>query len=270
MMRRLGWSALSVVAALAAGACGEAKADPLKATSEELRTVTSGEIEFAYSAVPEGGQPVGFKLEGPFEIPQEEGELARGDLEFTRLLGAEQQVRRFVSTGDRAWVVADGKVTEVPGQSLATLRAGSAEGAEATSAFSGLGFEQWTKESEVSDGPTVEGEATTKVVATIDPVSALNDLGRLARSLGADPEATFPNLSGDEAEAVKRSVRSSKLELITGRNDNVLRSLLVEIDFAVKGSDDLRKALGGAAGAKLVLELRLSDVNEPIDVKPPA
>lgn len=70
--------------------------------------------------------PVGFRMEGPFSTAQ--GDLAVLDLSYTRLLGGAESVTRVVSTGKAAYVVADGKTTEVPADRAGALALGDGAG----------------------------------------------------------------------------------------------------------------------------------------------
>jgi hypothetical protein len=74
---------------------------------------------------------------------------------------------------------------------------------------------------------------------------------------------------GDNAERLEQAVRSSRAELLTGAEDHFLRRLTLEVDLGVQGSEALRSALGGLAGARLELVLALTNVNEPVQVEEP-
>jgi hypothetical protein len=262
MRRAPVWLVLTLAVSAASSGCRSSDSSPVDASATALRHVHSGTLDLSYTATPQGGHPVGFEVKGPFSVPDHEGDLVTADLSFSRLLGERRQRRRFVATGGRAWVVADGKVTPVPEDALDSLRA-HGDG-DSSGALGGLHFEDWPK------GPVkVEKRpgGAQRVSGDVDPVKAFNDLTAMARSLGG--QQVPGNLSGKEAERLRRAVRSARLELITGPGDRVPRSLVVTIDIAVKAAEQLREALGGLSGTKLVLSLTLDRPNEPVHVTPP-
>lgn len=250
-----------LVASLIAAGCGRGSDDPVGATARALRGVRSGDLDLRFTATPEGGGDVGFRMSGPFAIPEREGELAAARLTYTRLLGDRQEQRTFISTGNKAYVQADGQTWQLPDAAVADLRAGDDAGEDA---LGGLHFEDWVGDAQVKD----EGDGTRRVTADVDPVKALNDLSALARSMGG--EGAPRPLTGGDAETLRRAVRSARMTLISGKDDHMLRSLEVTFVFGVRASKAVESVLGDLAGVKMVLALELAKPNQPVRIEPPA
>lgn len=251
----------ALIAVLMGAACGSDSDDAVAATARTLRDVRSGELNLRFTATPEGGQDVGFRMSGPFAIPDRKGELTTARLTYTRLLGDREEQRTFISTGNQAYVQADGKTWRLPDAAVAQLRSGDDAG---ENALGGLHFEDWVSSARVKDGPG----GIQRITADVDPVKALNDLSALARSLGG--EGAPRPLEGGEAETLRRAVRSARMTLITGEDDHLLRSLTVTFEFGVRAAKAVQSVLGELAGVKMVLAVELAKPNQPVRVDPPA
>jgi len=261
-MKRLRAIAIALlVAPVIVAGCGSDGDDPVAAAAAALRDVRSGQLDLRFTATPTGGGDVGFRMSGPFAVPNEKGELATARLTYVRLLGDRREQRTFISTGDEAFVEADGRTWRLPDAAVADLRAGDDAGEDA---LGGLHFEDWASDAHAEDA---DG-GTRRTTADVDPVKALNDLSAFARSLGG--EGLPRPLEGQDAETLRRAVRSARMTLVTGADDHVLRSLTVTIDFGVRAAKAVESVLGELAGVKLVLALDLAKPNEPVRVDPPA
>jgi hypothetical protein len=77
-------------------------------------------------------------------------------------------------------------------------------------------------------------------------------------------------LEGNAAEQVRRAVEASNVDLLTGRDDRLLRHLELVIDVGL-GQDrtELKTALGDLQGARLRLVLHPTEINQPVQVEPP-
>jgi hypothetical protein len=98
-------------------------------------------------------------------------------------------------------------------------------------------------------------------------VRAINDILGIARDYGG---VDRPDIEGDDAESLRNAVRNAELTLVTGRDDRVLRSLLVTMDLGRDPPDAFRRALEGFTGVNFVLELKLTDPNSQVNVEAPA
>ena len=258
---------------LFAAGCGEDATpaqEALSSAEDGLKKISSGELTMELLAAPAGsaeGRGAGFRLEGPFRVGKVEGELPVADLEYTRITGGKRRTTGFVSDGKEAFVKLDGVFYELSGDQLEGLRVtDDAEGG----GLEGLSLGDWVEEPKMSTGPRVSGVATRRITGTVDAVPAINDLLGLAGGFGATDEDAPTRLEGDGADAVRRAVRSAKVDLLVGAEDDLLRRLDLVIDLGVRGqSDAVRKALKGLAGARLSFELGVADVNRPVTVAAP-
>lgn len=265
-MRRAAAVALASLLLAACGGPGGA-AGALQETESKLDDIRSGTLSLlllASSTNAAEGQGAGFQVEGPFAVGEKKGSLPIADLRYTRITGETRRVTRFVSTGTRAFVEVDGRLTELNEAQLADLRVneeGSSGGLE------GLALRQWLDDAKVAPGPTVDGVATDQITGEADAVAILNDVIGLTRQFGAG-DGSIDKLEGDAAERVRRAVSAAGAEVVTGRDDRLLRRADVTVDLSV---DDprVREALGDLAGARLTMTLEVKDLNRPVDVAVP-
>ncbi|MEA2843368.1 MAG: hypothetical protein QOJ69_1039 [Actinomycetota bacterium] len=262
---------LAVVAVGALLLAGCAKSTPgtraLDATQDKLDEVRSGTLSLQLLAsstdAPEG-TGAGFLLEGPFAVGAEEGSLPVADLRFTRITGPDRHTTRFISTGSRAFVEVGGDVTELTDEQLADLRV--RDGAS-TEGLEGLTLTRWLDEPSVGPGPEVDGAPTEQVTGKADAVAILNDVIGLLDQFGTGQDGV-ERLEGDAADRVRRAVASAGAEVVTGRDDRLLRRANASVDLAV-ADPEVRKALGDLAGARLALSLEVTNLNQPVEVGAP-
>lgn len=260
-------AALLVAIALVAAACdadgGSDANDALVETTENLATIESGDLSLTLLAESEGDAAgrVGFRLDGSFALA-DEGELPIADMEYTQIAGDEEGGGRFLSTGERAYVEIDETVYELPEEQQEALRSDGAQTGEA-----GLGqleIDGWVRDAEIAGGGTVDGVETDRITAGLDVVTAVNDLVELAGRLG-----TFDigRLEGASAQQLERAVEQARIEVVTGKDDRLLRRLRIDVEFGAP--EDLPPEFQNVLGAGVGLELALADVNEPVRVETP-
>ena len=116
----------------------------------------------------------------------------------------------------------------------------------------------------------MEGAATERITGDVDPVAALNDLLTLSLRFGASDQDAPRKLTGEAAERVRKAVSSASGELLTGKDDRLLRHVQVQIEIK-PGADQekLRQALGNLTGTRLHFSLDVTKVNEPVQVAEP-
>ena len=129
----------------------------------------------------------------------------------------------------------------------------------------GLSLGKWLDDPEVADGPTVEGAVTERGKA--DPIAILNDLIALSGQFGAADDGPRP-LEGDAATRVRRSATVTTAEVVTGKEDRLLRRADVSVTLAVV-DPKVRDALGDLAGARLRMSLDVAEINRPVQVADP-
>lgn len=266
-MRRAAVLALAGLLLAGCGGGSGGAAGALEETESKLNEIRSGSLSLlllASSTTAGEGEGAGFQVEGPFAVGERKGSLPVADLRHTRITGEQRRVTRFVSTGTRAFVEVDGRMTELDEAQLADLRVkeeGPAGGLE------GLAPTGWIDEPELEPGPEVDGAPTDQITGNADVVAILNDVIGLTKQFGTGDGVK--KLEGDAAERVRRAVSAAGAEVVTGRDDRLLRRADVTVDLAV-ADPRVREALGDLAGARLTMALEVTDLNRPVDVAVPA
>jgi hypothetical protein len=249
--------------ALALGGCGgggsNSAEEALAETAENLGEVTSGDLSFRVAASSDENE-IGFELDGPFDLGDKSG-LPVAEIEYTQIAGSETATATFISTGEEAFVRIDDQTYRLPEDQVAEFGGGGAQGA-------GLGelrIDGWLENPELSDGGDVDGDETDKIVADLNPVAAANDLLALVGALQGDEPV---QLEGRSAEQLENAVESSRIEVFTGKDDRILRRLVIEADFAATVPRELQDLTLPEAHFELVLEL--TKPNEDVEVEAPS
>ncbi|HEX2052515.1 MAG TPA: hypothetical protein VHJ78_02155 [Actinomycetota bacterium] len=253
--------AAALVAAMALALAGCARG-PLEETAAELGDVRSGIVDLSVVATAAGGERTGFRIQGPFAMPEGEG-LPDADLTYTRYVGTAEDTFGFVSTGDAAFLRVGRQAYRLPDDRIAAMR--GSEDAGRRGPFSGLDLDDWVPEAEVVASP--DNADTETVSGELDVVTAVNDMLAIARDYGGVDRA---DIEGDDAEQLRRAVREARLELVTGKEDRILRSLVVTVDFGREPPEGFRRALEGLTGVNFTLQLRLAEPNSDVSVEAPA
>jgi hypothetical protein len=260
-------SVVAVAALLLLGGCSTTPGEVVAETADNLEELRSGLLELRVSATSapgdEGPAEAGFELLGSFQLP-EEGELPVADLEYSQLGLEEPVTQGFISTGESVFVEVDGQAYELAPEQTETLLGG--EGGD-TPLFGDASVEDWIRDPELEEGEGLDGEKVDRVTGELDVVTALNDLFSIAQRFGG--ASTFETIEGDDAEQLENAVSSSNIEIISGSEDRLLRRLLIEVEMAVDDADGLADVLGPLAGVDLVLDLSISEPNQPIEVEEP-
>ena len=258
---------LAVATALAGCGGGGGDADEiLSQTASKLGEIRSGTLHVDLRLDPRGpagAEAFGFRLEGPFSLGRP-GSLPIAEVEYTQSVGERSATVKLISTGNRAFVETGGRTYELPPEQADQLRSAAGELGEG----GGLGefrIDEWIQDPEVDDGGDVGGAETDRVQAELDVVAAARDLLGLLRQLGQDA----PQLTEQDVERLADSVRSTRFELYTGKEDRLLRRLELEAEFGLDVPPALRSALGSLVGATFVFELGIDDPNRPVTVEVP-
>ena len=261
-MRRSLVLAAGLVVALAA--CGAEPAEVVQETTANLDDIKSGHLDLvvrASSPDTEGAGAAGFEISGSFQLP-EEGALPLADIEYTDLAAEDPMTQGFISTGEAAFIVIDETAYEIPPEQAEILRGGT----EGEGLFDQLEVSGWIRDPELSEGEERFGESVDRVTGQLDVVQAMNDLVLTAQRFGRSDLAA---IEGAEADRLENAVSSSRIELLTGSEDRLLRSVSLEIEFAVDEALELAEILGPLAGATFELDLQITDPNQPIEVEAP-
>jgi hypothetical protein len=256
---------LLVLVAVIAGCGGGGRANQvLSDAAGSLGKLRSGDLTLRLVVSPPEGTKgrIGFELRGPFALRP--GALPVAKIAYTQIAGAHTGTATFISTGTKAYAEVNGKAYELPAASTDAIRR-AAGGPGGSSTFAELRIDDWVTDPVVGDGGKVGGAATTRVSGDLDVVAAANGLLDLLRQLGRDA----PTIEGDQAKQLEQAVDSSSFEVWSGRDDHILRRLLLKANLGLDVPESLRRALGSVVGAKIEFELAVSDPNKPVSVAPP-
>jgi hypothetical protein len=245
---------------IALAGCSTSPADVVGETADKLGEIRSGDMALEVLAgTATGGARTGFRVEGPFSLPEEEGELPVLDLEYTQIGGEQEVTSRFISDGSAMFIETEEGTFELPEEQTESFRtAGSSENG---SILSALDLESW-----MVDPQMEEAGDTQTVTAELDAVAAINDLFGLARDLGTGaPEP----LEGDSAEQVENAVDSASFEMVTGTEDRLLRRLAITIELAADQQEQL-ESIADLLGVNFEMELTIERPNEPVSVQAPS
>jgi hypothetical protein len=245
-MRRM---ALLLAVLGACGGDGTSAERVLARTTDALTEVRRGNLHLRVTAstLADPQREVGFEVRGPFALSEAEGRLPEVRFTYTELRGERSETATFVSTGDRAFVERGGRAVPVPEETLTRFR-GRAD-PEKAAALGRLELDEW------AESPRRTGD---RVVAEVDVPHALNDVFGLAASVGADPEAAFPRIEGEDAEHLRRAVSRSRMEVVADEDGYRFRSLRLVVDFSPRDQQRLEQLLGRFGGARLSVTIDLS------------
>jgi hypothetical protein len=227
--------ALAALLAIAIGGCGGDDPDEvLSKTAENLGKVRSGDLTMRMSVGAGRGGAVGFALSGPFALPPSGG-MPRARIAYTQIAGPRRATVTLTSTGRRAFATVNGRTRELPAAQARRLRVG------AGSAGRQLKIGSWVRDPKLAEGPTLDGAQTERVTAKLDVRAAARDLLRVAGALGPGTGAL-----GQSQDDLERAVKGSSFDLLTGKDDHLLRRLRIGIELRVPGGRQalVRFALG--------------------------
>jgi len=250
-------AAAVVALGLALAGCGGSEAeDALDEATAKLGEIKSGDLGLKVAVEPTnmGDSAIGFELDGPFALAGKAGELPRAEMAYTQIAGPNRADVRFISSGEAAWVEVEGQAYELDPEQVERLQAGDGEGG---GPLAELDVASWTRDAKLSEGARVVAEA-------------INDLARvLEQTGGGEAVEGLAELEDEDADQVEEAVRSSPIEIVFGKQDRLLRRLRVTLDFAIEPRE-LRGELGRLSGAKVTLDLRISDPNGQVRIEEPA
>jgi hypothetical protein len=255
---------LAALLALALTGCGDSgPSSVLQETSDNLSDIRSGDLALRV-LVEGGGKQAGFELKGRFALA-DEGELPVADLDYTQIAGDQEETVTLISTGAKAFVAIGGEVYELPERQTASLRSAGGQ----VSGDSGLGsldIGGWLLEPRFSDGGKVGGTETDRIQANLDVVRAANDILALVAGLDGS-EAT--RLEGRSAEQLRAATKSATIDVFTGKEDRLLRRLVIDAKLGAHVPAALQEQLGELGKARLTFELGIADPNGDVKVQEP-
>ena len=252
-MRR---AAGAMLAAWALAGCGDSPQDVVSDTADKLAEVRSGELDMRFALRPDApAQPgMSVQLRGPFMLPRG-NELPTARIEYVQALGETTTSATLTSTPGAAFVRIDGIDYRLPAGEAGALRGRGGRGAVTVDA---LHVDEWIEQPRLTEAGSVQ-----RVRGQLDVVAALRDVSEAVRAAGG----SMAEVTDAQAKTLRDAVRSSSVELVTGREDRFLQRLRGVAVLDVPAN--LRTRLTGA-GVRVSFELRLRSVNRPVSVRAPA
>lgn len=264
MIRRT-FAALTATAALAGCAGGDDAEKVVQRTADRLGAVRSGDLALNVLAAPgdKPGRGVGFELDGPFSLSGKRP-LPVARIRFTRVRGKQRTSAVLTSTGDEAFVTAAERTTPLPPSAAKGLSLGERGSGKGRSlAQLGLRVDEWIADPELDEGPTIGGVETDRVTGRLRAGRAVRDVLTAIRGAGTGVTGSTDKL----VDAIDDAVKSSRAELITGREDGILRRL--DVSVSLRPARELDKAIPGVGAVKLTARLALRKPNRRVRVSPP-
>ena len=279
---------LSLLAALGlvAGACGGGGSgeqassstdvnELLKQTFTGSKQVKSGILGLTLKIEANGGEaqvdgPVTIRLAGPFQS-QGGGKLPKFKLEAS-FEGAGQSIKAgATSTGEKGYLSFQGTDYVVEGQVFQQFKAGfeqaQKQGAGGNQSFASLGMDprNWLTSPKNEGEAKVGDDDTIKITGGVDVAKLLDDINTAlgkASALGLQNAGQLPEkLTEKQKRQVTESVKDPRVEIYTGKEDTILRRMVVNFDLDDKAS--------GTTGT-LAFDVSISDLNEDQDIAEPA
>jgi hypothetical protein len=278
---------LSLLLALAFGAaaCGGGSDDEassstdvnelLKQTFTGSKDVKSGNLDLSLKIEAQGGDsqvqgPVSIRLDGPFQS-QDEGKLPKFKLEAA-FEGAGQSIKAgATSTGEKGYLSFQGTDYVVEDRVFEQFKAGfeqaQKQGSDQKQSFASLGMDprKWLTDPKNAGDSKVGDDDTIKITGGIDVSKLLDDINNAlakAAALGLGGAGQVPEkLTEQQKRKVIDAVKDPRFEIYTGKEDTILRRLVVNL-----GIDDKASGSNGTVG----FDVSITDLNEEQDIAEPA
>jgi hypothetical protein len=268
---------LSLSLALLAG-CGDAAVEPassstdvntlLRDTFRNLDQVKSANLS-AKLAVDGAGESVSASLTGPFQS-QGKGKLPKLQL-AAKLEGGGQSFAAGVTwLGDKGYVNLQGTDYEVSGLIAKQFEAGYEEAASqqksgsANAMLLGIDFSKWLKNGRNEGEANVAGTDTIKLTGEADVARVIADVQQIAQkasTLNIPGTQDVPSkLTPQQEQEITNAVKKFAIEVYTGKEDRILRKLVVNADLQDPSSKQT---------SHVVFELTLNGVGSNQDFSAP-
>lgn len=266
--------ALTVALVCALGCSGGSKHDPVADAGASLSRVQRGtmHLQLSLAAGSEPTAQVGFAMDGTFDLAPAGASLPAADVTTFNLGTPKDPPVHFVSTAHDAFIVRGDVGYQLTPAQLAPLTR-SSSGPNATT---GLDLRGWAIDPTPQPSTTTgAGEPVDRVTGRVDPVAALNGIVDLAGQMGGSPDPAL-RIAPADADRVRVATQSSSLEVLTGRDDHLLRSLTVHVEFASPTAAGpttggaVMQAVTRLGHVSLDIQLRLDHPNVPVLISPPA
>ena len=284
---------LLVALALALGACGGGDDDSgggeaassstdvnqlLTDTFTGSKDIKSGNVELKLAIEAQGGNsqlsgPVNVTLSGPFQS-QGGGALPEFALQASLEGGGQSLKAGVTSTGDKGFVSFQGTDYVLDDNTFKQFKAGYEEAQQQSQGEDGqslatLGIDprKWLTDPQNAGEAKVGDADTIKITGGVDVTKLLDDVNAAlekASSLGVSGAEGVPEkLTEAQRQQVLDAVKDPKVEIYTGKDDKILRRMVVNMGVDAEGTT-----------GTVAFDVQLTDLNadqdiaEPQDAKP--
>jgi hypothetical protein len=248
----------------------------LEQTFTGSKKVESGNLDLALEIEAEGGEsqlngPVTLTLSGPFQA-QDEGKLPEFSLEAAFKGGGQTFNAGATSTGEKGYVSFQGTDYVVDDQVFEQFKAGfeqaQQQGEKDQQSFASLGMDprKWLTDPKNEGDAKVGDDDTIKITGGIDVSALLDDVNNAleqASSLGLGGAAgeVPERITEQQKRQVTEAVKDPRVEIYTGKEDKILRRMVVDL-----GVDDKASGTSGT----VAFDVSIADLNEDQDIAEPA
>jgi hypothetical protein len=247
----------------------------LEQTFSGKKNVDSGNLDLKLKIEAQGGDselqgPVNISLSGPFQA-QDGGKLPKFRLEAALEGGGQNVKAGATSTGDKGFLSFQGTDYAVDDQVFQQFKAGYEEAQKQSQdqeqSFASLGMDprQWLTGAKNEGEAKVGDDDTIKITGGIDVGKLLDDVNKAleqASSLGLAGSGQVPEkLTEQQRQQVIEGVKDPRVEIYTGKDDQILRRMVVNLGVEDQAS--------GTTGT-ISFDLAITDLNEDQDIAEPA
>jgi hypothetical protein len=281
---------LLVAVAMVVAACGGSGGGDSASSSTDVDTlladtfngkdkkVESGKLNFAVKIDAKNTQgvsgPVTLSVTGPFQS-QGKQKLPKFKIDFA-FEGAGQSVKAgLTSTGSKGFVNFQGSDYVVTDQIFTQFKTGyeqaQKKGNTKNQSLSSLGLDprKWLTNAKNEGDAKVGGDDVIKITGGVDVNKLLDDVNKAltkARSLGVQGTQTLPSqLTAAQRKQVTDSVKNPKVEIYTGKDDKILRRMVVALGIVAPKSSS---SPNGSADFRL--DFSIADLNKDQTIAEPA
>jgi hypothetical protein len=237
------------------------------------KDIKSGNLDLALKIEAQGGNtelegPVNIGLKGPFQS-QDDGKLPKFKLDAT-VEGAGQNIQAgATSTGEKGYVSFQGSDYVLDDQVFQQFKAGYEEaqkqGSENQQSFASLGMDprKWLTDPKNEGEEQVGDDPTIKITGGVDVAKLLDDVNTAlskASSLGLQGAGEVPEkLTEEQRQQVLDAVKDPRVEIYTGKDDQILRRMVVNLGVSAEGTT-----------GTVAFDVSITDLNEDQDIAEPA
>ena len=240
------------------------------------KDIKSGNVDLKLQIESKGGEsqldgPVRISLKGPFQT-QGGGKLPKFKLDAA-IEGAGQSIQAgATSTGDKGFISFQGTDYVLTDQVFQQFKAGYEEAQKKGSddggqSFASLGIDprKWLTDPKNEGDAKVGDDDTIKITGGVDVSKLLDDINTAlgkASSLGLQGAGQVPEkLTDEQRRQVLDAVKDPRVEIYTGKDDQILRRMVVNL-----GIEDAASKTSGT----VAFDVSIADLNEDQDIAEPA